>query len=78
MAGRITLRLPEKCVLCAAPGTVVLEQTIKGTSVVLNWSCGSCGNGWPVVPSDEQPDRRSGAERRAAQRGDDRRDDEAS
>lgn len=58
MNGRITLRLPENCTVCGAAGTVVLEQTIKGTSVMLNWSCRSCGSEWGVLPSDEQPERR--------------------
>jgi hypothetical protein len=77
MNGRITLRLPERCALCGAAGGVGLEQTIKGTSVVLNWSCRSCGGAWPVAASDEQPDRRTGAgDRRAGTRGRGRREDD--
>jgi hypothetical protein len=71
---RLAVRVPEHCVSCSAIGSVSLEQTIRGTSIALNWSCSKCGHTWPVAPGEEHIDRRFGDDdRRGTARGDRRR-----
>jgi len=50
----VRLRVPPNCVRCGMAGTIRLQQTIKGESVVLEWACTACEAEWPVVRKDEQ------------------------
>jgi hypothetical protein len=50
----VRLRVPVACVSCGARGTIKLQQTIKGESVVLEWNCSICNAEWPVRRQDEQ------------------------
>jgi hypothetical protein len=70
---RLALRLPERCRFCNAVGSVSLEQTIKGKSVVLTWCCQRCDQEWPVTPEEEEHDRRLGTDERRRTSRKDRR-----
>jgi hypothetical protein len=52
---REVLRVPPECSECRWPGTVTLQQTIKGAQVVLVWCCIACNAEWPVIQRDENP-----------------------
>ena len=47
-------RLPERCKLCGAIGTVSRETTITRGVVFLSWCCRSCRGDWPITSEDEE------------------------
>ena len=52
---RVTgLKVPERCKLCGAAGTVVPETTITGGVVLLKWFCRACGDEWPMTNAEQR------------------------
>ena len=48
----VVVCVPEKCVECGVTGTVILEHTVKGKLILLDWCCRACSYAWPVRRSD--------------------------
>jgi hypothetical protein len=69
MAERLSLRVPRICPHCGASERVKLEQTIKGSTVILSWCCTACDHGWPITITDAER-RREERDRRKAPRKD--------
>jgi hypothetical protein len=63
--GRLNLRVPARCKSCAAAGTVTVETTVSGLSVLLRWCCRKCGHDWPISARELLKSRRRS--RKAAQ-----------
>jgi len=49
----VRFRVPKRCKLCGALGTVTPETTITRGSVRLTWCCRSCGNDWPITRGEQ-------------------------
>jgi hypothetical protein len=64
---------PDRCKKCQELASVRLEQTLKGSLVVLTWCCRVCGFEWPVLPSEHIQRRRAPADRRKLPRGERRK-----
>jgi hypothetical protein len=47
-------KVPERCKLCGATGTVIPETTISLGVVLLKWCCRSCRGEWPITSDDEE------------------------
>ena len=51
----ITLAVPDACPYCGVAGRVLLQQTVHGHSVLLEWLCQVCEHEWLVRHKDEHP-----------------------
>lgn len=71
----LSLRLPERCAQCDAPGTVRLQQVIKGDAVFLSWCCSRCEAEWAIAEGEPHfVERRAGvSDRRRLTRTDRRK-----
>jgi hypothetical protein len=72
----VRFRVPARCKLCGAAGTVVAETTIARGSVRLTWCCRACENEWPITRGEQElVERRDGkSDRRRVTRNDRRRE----
>lgn len=75
VSASLSLRIP-CCPQCGAHGTIRLQQTVRGESIVLDWSCSRCETEWSVERGEpEFVERRVGpVDRRVSPRGDRRRE----
>jgi hypothetical protein len=56
----VRFKVPKRCKLCGALGTVTPETTITRGSVRLTWCCRSCGNDWPITRGEQLIERHEG------------------
>ena len=49
---RFGLRIPARCPQCQAEGAIVLQQVIRGVTVLLSWVCERCDAEWAVADGD--------------------------
>lgn len=62
----VRFRVPIRCPLCDALGSVTPETTISGGVLKLMWCCRACSREWPITRGerelierrDNKPDRR--------------------
>jgi hypothetical protein len=48
-----------RCPTCHAPGCVLLEQSIRGDLILLNWFCHDCSATWPLTADEYVTERRT-------------------
>jgi hypothetical protein len=71
---KMRLRIPARCTLCGASGTIHPEVTIRRAGAILTWYCRACRHGWPLTGEEHLAvERRSGPDRRRVTRKDRRR-----
>jgi hypothetical protein len=70
----LRFKLPKQCPFCHAIGSVALEHTIKGGSVLLKWCCSQCSSDWSVKMDDQSEERRRGPQDRRRRTRKERRD----
>jgi hypothetical protein len=49
----LALQVPMTCNECGRPGTVRLQQMIRGARVMLQWHCWACEHEWQVTRKEE-------------------------
>jgi hypothetical protein len=50
----VRFRVPTRCRVCGALGTVNAETTITAGSVRLTWCCRACGHEWPITRGEQE------------------------
>jgi hypothetical protein len=49
----VALQVPRICESCQGIGTVRLQHTIHGNTIMLHWHCAACEREWPVKRREE-------------------------
>ena len=52
--------VPDKCIRCAAAGSVEVVARTPNGGVALFWHCRCCHNAWPIQPEEQAGERRNG------------------
>jgi len=47
-----------RCPKCLAPGSVLLDQSIRGEFILLYWCCHECSEAWSLTADDYVTERR--------------------